>query len=66
MTAPNEKPVIKLIGEDGNAFGILAKARRALLNAGADTEYVDKYLNEATAGDYDNLLAVTADYCKVV
>jgi len=58
------KPVIRLVGSDGNAFAIIGKARRALLDAGLKEE-ADKYMQEATRGDYQNLLKVTMDYCEV-
>ena len=36
-----------------------------LIKAGADKDYIKKYLNEATAGDYDHLLGVTMKYVDV-
>ena len=65
MTKPKEKPTVKLIDTDGNAFAIMGRVRSALLKAGADKEYVDKYLKEAMFGDYDNLICVTMDYVHV-
>ncbi len=65
MTKPKEKPAVKLIDTDGNAFAIMGRVRSALLKAGADKEYVDQYLKEAMFGDYDNLLCVTMDYVDV-
>ncbi len=65
MKAPDEKPELKLVGTDGNAFSILAKVRKALSRAAADKEYVEKYTTEATAGDYDHLLAVSMEYVDV-
>jgi hypothetical protein len=62
MRAPTTKPKVRLVGEDGNAFAIMGRVRRALREAGADKEYVDKYLSEATAGDYNHLLQVTMEY----
>lgn len=62
MKAPKEKPKVKLVGKDGNAFFILGNVSRALRKAGADTEYIDKYLKEARSGDYNNLLCVTMEY----
>lgn len=66
MKAPDEKPVVKLVGEDGNAFVIMGKVRKALKNAGADKEYLDKYLDESMAGDYDHLLSVAMEYADIV
>jgi len=65
MTKPIEKPTVKLIDTDGNAFAIMGRVKDALRKAGADKEYVDKYLKEAMFGDYDNLLCVTMDYVHV-
>lgn len=65
MTPPNEKPTVKLVGEDGNAFAIMGRVTKALRKAGADKEYIDKYTNEAMSGDYDNLLVVSMNYVNV-
>lgn len=59
------KPTVKLIGEDGNAFAILGKVQQALKRAGYDQAYVKKYIDEATSGDYNYLLAVTAEYVDI-
>ncbi len=61
MVKPLSKPTVKLIGEDGNAFSIMGRVNKALMQAGADKEYADKYLKEATSGDYDHLLVVSMD-----
>ncbi len=60
--APDRKPRVRLVGEDGNAFAILGRVRRALREAGASTEYIERYSAEATSGDYSCLLAVTMSY----
>ena len=62
MIPPKVKPVIDLNNQDGNAFAIIGAVRKALKREGADLEYIDKYKNEATSGDYDNLLQVTMKY----
>ena len=53
------------MGLSSNAFVIIGRVQKALLKAGADKEYVDKYLKEAMFGDYDNLLCVTMEYVHV-
>ena len=58
-------PKIKLNGTNGDSFSILSEVTEELIKAGADKEYVEKYLNEATAGDYDHLLGVTMKYVDV-
>ena len=65
MIAPITKPTVKLIGHDGNAFSIMGRVRKALMRSGADREYIDQYLSEATSGDYDHLLFVSMEYVDV-
>lgn len=47
---------VPLAGEDGNAFSILARVRRIMRRAGLPDCEWDAFHEEATAGDYDNLL----------
>jgi hypothetical protein len=65
MIGPKEKPTVKLIDTNGNAFAIIGRVKKALLDAGADKEYVLKYQNEVMSGDYNNLLCLTMDYVHV-
>jgi hypothetical protein len=65
MKPPVEKPEVVLTGEDGNAFAILGKVSKALRRVGADKEYIDKFRNEATSGDYDHLLTTAMEYVDV-
>ena len=66
MKAPEIKPEVRLIGNDGNAFSIMGNVIKSLKKSGADKEYIDKYKKEAMSGDYDNLLCVTMDYVDVI
>ena len=59
------KPKVKLVGEDGNAFLILGKVKRALQLAGVSTEIIEEYLEQARSGNYDHLLMVTMNYVDV-
>ena len=59
-----DRLVLTLIGEDGNAFAILGKARRALLLAGRDDEW-GAFQAEATSADYDHLLATVMRWFEV-
>ena len=63
-TPTAERPVLTLIGQDGNAFSILGKARRALRLAGRGDEW-GAYVSEATSADYDHLLAVVMEWFEV-
>ena len=65
MIAPATKPTVKLTGQDGNAFFIMGRVKKALLNAEADKEYIDQYLGEATSGNYNHLLSVSMQYVDV-
>ena len=59
-----DRPVLVLVGTDGNAFAILGKARRALLLAGRGDEWA-AFEVEATSGDYDHLLATVMRWFEV-
>ena len=61
---PKTDVKVKLVGEDGNAFYILGKVKKALKQAGHD-DLAEEYYQEATAGNYDHLLAVTMEYVEV-
>jgi hypothetical protein len=64
----------KLLGEDGNAFAILGKVRRVLnrhlrydlgWDAARAAVEVERYTNEAKAGDYGHLLRTTMEWVEV-
>ena len=57
-----KKPVLKIIGTNGNAFAILGKAQKVAKENGMDWE---KIRTEATSGNYDNLLCVIMKYFEV-
>ncbi len=61
-----ERPVLELVGQDGNAFNVLGLARRAARNAGWSKEKIEAFLNEAMAGDYNHLLATCMDNFEVM
>lgn len=48
---------VRLVGEDGNAFAILGHVSKAMRQAGISKQERDAFVAEATAGDYDHLLA---------
>lgn len=48
---------VQLEGEDGNAFAILGRVQKALRRAGVEPDEVQRFVREATAGDYEDLLA---------
>ena len=50
---------IQLVGQDGNAFSVMGRVTKALRRAGASSDEVQKYMDEAMEGDYDHLLQTT-------
>ena len=56
MNEPMTKPRLQLVGEDGNAFFILARASRAARRAGWTEDEWAVVREEAKSGDYDHLL----------
>ena len=59
------KPVVKLSGQDGNAFNILGLCRRAAAKAKMPKEQLDSFMKEATAGSYDHLLQTAMKHFDV-
>lgn len=59
------EPEIDLVGEDGNAFAILGRAKRVARRAGWPDERWDEFYEEATSGDYPHLLMTVEDYFTV-
>jgi hypothetical protein len=53
---------VRLVGEDGNAYAIMGRVQSALQDAGISNKECEKYIKEATSGDYDNLLRVTMSW----
>jgi len=52
--APRHSEVeVQLTGEDGNAFAVLGRTIRALRAAGVSEPEIDRFRDEATAGDYN-------------
>jgi hypothetical protein len=62
--AKADRPVLVLVGTDGNAFAILGKARRALRLAGRGDDWA-AFVAEATSGNYDHLLATAMRWFEV-
>jgi hypothetical protein len=61
---PKTDLVVRLVGEDGNAFAILSKVKKALTRAG-HKDLAEQFLKEATSGDYDHLLRTAMEYVEV-
>lgn len=48
---------VKLVGNDGNAFSIIARVSQALRRDGVSQEEIDLFTEEAMSGDYNNVLS---------
>ena len=56
---------VELVGNDGNAFAILGTVKRSLKKANVPQEEIDKFMTEATSGNYDYLLATCMRWVDV-
>lgn len=56
---------VKLIGTDGNAFALMGKVVAALRKAKVGDEVIKAFREEATSGDYNNLLRTCSKYVEV-
>lgn len=56
---------VQLTGKDGNAFAVMAEICRELKDNGISREEIDQFINEATSGDYNNLLRTCMSWVDV-
>lgn len=56
---------VQLSGEDGNAFFIIGRVRRALRKAGVSSEECDEFSNEAMSGDYQHVLQTAGRWVSI-
>lgn len=59
------KPVVELVGNNGNAFAIIGACKKAARKAGWDKERISELVDEMHAGNYDNLLVVAMKHFEV-
>ena len=57
-----KKPVLKIVGTDGNAFALLGKASRVARQNNMNWNEISK---EAMSSDYDHLLQTLMKYFEV-
>ena len=58
MTPKYSNIKVVLVGEDDNAFAILARVEMALRKAEVPEDEIKAFYENATSGDYDHLLQV--------
>lgn len=56
---------VTLVGEDSNAFFIIGRVQRALRKAKVPDAEITRFAEEATAGDYDNVIATAMRWVSV-
>lgn len=62
---PSNRPPVRLVGVNGNAFSILGHCQRAARAAGWTPEQIEAWRTEAMSGDYDYLLGSAMKYFDV-
>ena len=55
---------LKMVGEDGNAFSILGRARATLRRNGM-VDRIEEFTKTATSGDYQRLIATCCEWFDV-
>jgi len=55
---------VQLVGEEGNAFAILARVAGAMCRAEVPDHQLKAFMTEATSADYNNLLATVIRWVK--
>jgi hypothetical protein len=57
---------VRLSEQDGNAFSIISRVRRAMLKSGVPPDEIEEFSTEAMSGDYDHLLQTAMKWVNVV
>lgn len=60
-----EKPVVKLIGQDGNIFNLIGIASRVLKRAGMEREAKEMTERIFACGSYEEALCIIDEYCEI-
>ena len=60
-----EKPRVKLVGEDGNVFNLIAICSKALKEAGQHENAKEMQNKIFRCGSYHEAFVIIMDYCKV-
>lgn len=59
------KPVVKLIGEDGNVFNLIGVVRRKLVEVGMSKEAEEMVERASKCQSYDEVLRLFMEYVEV-
>ena len=56
---------VNLMGVDGNAFSLIGSVSDALRRGGVPRDIISEFRQEATSGDYDNVLATIGKWVRI-
>jgi hypothetical protein len=65
MDVKHPEVAVELSGTNANAYAIIGKVRAALRRAGVPGDEITEFSNEATSGDYDNVLITCMKWVTV-
>lgn len=60
-----DKPIVKLIGTDGNVFSIIGKVAKGLKDKGLDTEARDFRTLAMEQSSYGDVLSLASEYVEI-
>lgn len=63
--AENQKPICRLVGEDGNIFSILGRVNRALKEDGKGEQVKEVSERVMASSSYDAALQIIMEYVEV-
>lgn len=61
-----DKPIAKMIGEDGNIFNLMAIAGRSLRSAGQGDKVSQMVAEVTSSKSYDEALFILSKYVEIV
>ena len=61
----SRKPVVQLVGEDGNVFNLIGICSRALKKAGRVEEAKAMQQRVFSCGSYEEALAIMGEYVEI-
>ena len=65
MNPKHPDVVVTLTGQDGIAFAVLGRCREAARDAGLSEDEIASFMDEAMAGDYDQLLQTAMRWFEI-
>ncbi len=65
MEYPTDRPPVKMVGEDGNAFAIMGRCKKAARKAGWSAETIEGMLEDMQSSDYNHILGIAMEHFDV-